>query len=171
MHMSHGSHYWAVCKFRWHAISLIDTQHQACPAFQQELLPLLMSQHLPCLNFNKVWLNVFILFPVLLRCSFQNMWSFFFGFLSQQDQYVKDSSISISYLWMYHVATVGGQNECINWDLWLKSHLIQHMIATIFCRICSTFWYAASKWIPYSFSSTLVQWIPANIDPISSSTR
>ena len=39
-----------------------------------------------------------------------------------------------------------------------------------FCRICSTFWYAASRWIPDSFS-TLVQWISFTIYPISSSTR
>jgi len=38
----HGSHYWTVSKSSWHAISLVNTQDQACPAFQQELLLLLV---------------------------------------------------------------------------------------------------------------------------------
>ena len=75
LYKCHGSHYWTVSKSSWHAISLVDTQDQACAAFQQELVLLLVccspvttstyfimmelvdtSRHLPHLNlFIKVW--------------------------------------------------------------------------------------------------------------------
>ena len=114
-------------------ISLIDTQNLVLPnkwwswfIFQQDLPHLLVcysqvvirfhlfsictvevadtSQHLPHLNF-------------LSKVSFFCVVSFniFTGLPSQQDQYMKANSISYLYLticqYMYHVATIRGQNE------------------------------------------------------------